>query len=101
MTDGANAATPDHFGIAAPRDTHRGGVAAAADTVSHCAGAGGALLGFVPGLPQYSFDPQFLLMLVLPPILYQAGFTTSWRDFKANLRPIGGCLRSDWSSQPR
>lgn len=61
----------------------------------------GALLGFVPRLPQYSFDPQFLLMLVLPPILYQAGFTTSWRDFKANLRPIGGCLRSDWSSQPR
>jgi Na+/H+ antiporter len=50
---------------------------------------GGSLLGFVPGLPQLRFDPQFLLVLVLPPILYQAALLTSWRDFKANLRPIG------------
>ena len=33
------------------------------------------------------FDPQFLLVLVLPPILYQAALLTSWRDFKANLQP--------------
>jgi Na+/H+ antiporter len=50
---------------------------------------GGGLLGFVPKLPQLNFDPQFLLVLVLPPILYQAALLTSWRDFKANLRPIG------------
>jgi CPA1 family monovalent cation:H+ antiporter len=50
---------------------------------------GGSLLGFVPGLPQLAFDPQFLLVLVLPPILYQAALLTSWRDFKANIRPIG------------
>ncbi len=50
---------------------------------------GGSLLGFVPGLPQLGFDPQFLLVLVLPPILYQAALLTSWRDFKANLKPIG------------
>ena len=50
---------------------------------------GGSLLGFVPGLPQLQFDPQFLLVLVLPPILYQAALLTSWRDFKANVRPIG------------
>lgn len=50
---------------------------------------GGSLLGFVPGLPQIQFDPQFLLVLVLPPILYQAALLTSWRDFKANLKPIG------------
>ena len=50
---------------------------------------GGSLLGFVPGLPQVEFDPAFLLVLVLPPILYQAALLTSWRDFKANLRPIG------------
>ena len=49
---------------------------------------GGGLLGFVPGLPQLEFDPQFLLVLVLPPILYQAALLTSWRDFKANLRQI-------------
>ncbi len=50
---------------------------------------GGSLLGFVPGLPQLAFDPQFLLVLVLPPILYQAALLTSWRDFKANIRPVG------------
>jgi CPA1 family monovalent cation:H+ antiporter len=49
---------------------------------------GGGLLGFVPGLPTLNFDPQLLLALVLPPILYQAALLTSWRDFKANLRPI-------------
>src|SRR5258706_16384801 len=50
---------------------------------------GGGLLGFVPGLPQLQFDPQFLLVLVLPPILYQAALLTSWHEFKANIRPIG------------
>src|SRR5437016_264596 len=37
---------------------------------------GGAALGFVPRLPQLQFDPQFLLVLVLPPILYQAALLT-------------------------
>lgn len=50
---------------------------------------GGAAVSFLPGLPPLAFDPQFLLVLVLPPILYQAALLTSWRDFKANLRPIG------------
>jgi len=50
---------------------------------------GGGALGFIPQSPQLEFDPQFLLVLVLPPILYQAALLTSWRDFKANLRTIG------------
>src|SRR5213593_2969075 len=50
---------------------------------------GGGVLSFIPGLPQLDFDPQFLLVLVLPPILYQAALLTSWRDFKANLPSIG------------
>ncbi|HYF17844.1 MAG TPA: Na+/H+ antiporter [Ramlibacter sp.] len=51
--------------------------------------AGGAVLGLVPNLPQYTFDPQLILVAVLPPILYQAALLTSWTDFKAHLRPIG------------
>jgi len=51
--------------------------------------AGGAVLGLVPNLPQYVFDPQLILVAVLPPILYQAALLTSWTDFKANIRPIG------------
>src|SRR3990172_4883741 len=50
---------------------------------------GGGALGFVPKLPQFPFDPQLILVLVLPPILYQAALLTSWRDFKANIRAIG------------
>jgi CPA1 family monovalent cation:H+ antiporter len=49
---------------------------------------GGGALGFIPKLPQLELDPRILLVLVLPPILYQAALLTSWRDFKANLRPI-------------
>src|SRR6478609_6890328 len=51
--------------------------------------AGGAVLGLVPNLPQYVFDPQLILVAVLPPILYQAALLTSWTDFKANSRQIG------------
>jgi CPA1 family monovalent cation:H+ antiporter len=50
---------------------------------------GGLALGALPELPQFPFDPQFILVLVLPPILYQAALLTSWRDFRANIRPIG------------
>lgn len=51
--------------------------------------AGGLVLGLIPKLPQFPFDPQLILVLVLPPILYQAALLTSWQDFKANIRPIG------------
>jgi len=50
---------------------------------------GGAILGLIPRLPQFPFDPQFILVLVLPPVLYQAALMTSWSDFKAHVRPIG------------
>ena len=49
---------------------------------------GGALLGMIPKLPQFPFNPQVILVFVLPPILYQAALLTSWTDFKANIRPI-------------
>lgn len=49
---------------------------------------GGAAIGFVPGLPRLPFDPNLMLVLVLPPILYQAALFTSWRDFRANLGSI-------------
>jgi Na+/H+ antiporter len=49
---------------------------------------GGALLGLIPNLPQFPFDPQLILVFVLPPVLYQAALLTSWTDFKANIRPI-------------
>jgi CPA1 family monovalent cation:H+ antiporter len=46
------------------------------------------LLGLVPNLPATTFDPQLILVAVLPPILYQAALLTSWTDFKAHLKSI-------------
>src|SRR5437868_15161336 len=50
---------------------------------------GGLLLGFVPGLPRVELPPDLVFLLFLPPILFAAGYFTSIRDFKANLRAIG------------
>jgi CPA1 family monovalent cation:H+ antiporter len=49
---------------------------------------GGLLLGFVPGLPAVRLDPETVFVLFLPPILYSAAVFTSFRQFRANLRPI-------------
>ena len=49
---------------------------------------GGLLLAFVPNLPRPRIDPQLLFLVVLPPLLYGAGWTTDWAEFKRNRRPI-------------
>jgi CPA1 family monovalent cation:H+ antiporter len=49
---------------------------------------GGGVLGFVPLVPQLPFDSEMILVVVLPPILYQAALLTSWRDFAAAIRTI-------------
>jgi Na+/H+ antiporter len=49
---------------------------------------GGLALGFVPGVPHLELDPELVLVLFLPPLLYSAAFFSNLRDLKANLRPI-------------
>jgi Na+/H+ antiporter len=49
---------------------------------------GGSALGFVPGLPPVELDPELVFLLFLPPLLYVSALFTSWRDFRANIRPI-------------
>jgi monovalent cation/hydrogen antiporter len=49
---------------------------------------GGALLGFVPGIPSIALDPDLIFLVVLPPLLYASAWTTSWRDFRLNLVSI-------------
>lgn len=51
--------------------------------------AGGIVLTFIPGLPSVTLDPGLALFLFLPPILFSAAYSTSWRDFWSNRRPIG------------
>jgi len=50
---------------------------------------GGGALGFIPLVSQFPFDPELILILVLPPILYHAAALTSWRDFAGGIRAIG------------
>lgn len=48
----------------------------------------GALLAFVPGMPALALDPDFVLLVLLPPLLYSSGVGMSWRGFRSNLRAI-------------
>ena len=58
--------------------------------------ATGAALAFAPGLPAIELPPELVLLVVLPPLIYSASVAMSWREFRANLRPIGllaiGCV---------
>src|SRR5262245_35462175 len=49
---------------------------------------GGLALASIPGLPQIRLNPDLVFFIFLPPLLYPAALFTSWRDFRANLRPI-------------
>ncbi len=48
----------------------------------------GLLLGFMPGMPRITLDPDIVFLLVLPPLLYAAAWNTSWREFRFNLVSI-------------
>jgi monovalent cation/hydrogen antiporter len=48
----------------------------------------GVVLALVPGLPAVELAPQAVLLLVLPPIIYESAVAMSWREFRFNLRPI-------------
>jgi len=49
---------------------------------------GGAAIALIPGLPHLRLDPDLILVLFLPPLLYADAFNTSWIDFRRWLRPI-------------
>src|SRR6202162_4528506 len=56
----------------------------------------GVALALVPGLPTVRLAPEFVLLLVLPPVIYSSAVAMSWREFRFNLRPIAllavGCV---------
>src|ERR687885_1802219 len=49
---------------------------------------GGALFGFVPGLPEVKLDPEVVLVVFLPPLLYGSSIFANFGDFRANLRAL-------------
>src|SRR2546423_1882812 len=49
---------------------------------------GGVLVALLPGLPVVRLDRQFVSLFSSPPLLYRASLLASYRDVRANLRPI-------------
>ncbi len=50
---------------------------------------GGLALGFAPGVPTVTLEPDLVLLIVLPPLLYAAAFFSSLRDLRENVQTIG------------
>jgi CPA1 family monovalent cation:H+ antiporter len=48
----------------------------------------GTALAFAPHVPLLRLNPDLVLLLLLPPLLYTSGVGMSWRGFRKNLRPI-------------
>jgi CPA1 family monovalent cation:H+ antiporter len=53
-------------------------------------------VALVPRMPEVHLDPHLVFVIFLPPVLFEAAYFTSLRDFRANKRPIGllavGCV---------
>ncbi|HRP32095.1 MAG TPA: cation:proton antiporter, partial [Agriterribacter sp.] len=40
----------------------------------------GLLISFLPGVPVLRINPELILVIFLPPILYEASWTISWKE---------------------
>lgn len=49
---------------------------------------GGTVISFIPGLANIYFNPNLVLMIFLPPILYYSAFGISFREFQRNWKNI-------------
>jgi CPA1 family monovalent cation:H+ antiporter len=56
----------------------------------------GILFGYLPYVPHVSLDPDLVLYVFLPPLVYVGAALGSWSQFRRNLRPIAllalGCV---------
>lgn len=49
---------------------------------------GGSALGFVPGVPHVTLEPDLVLLIVLPPLLFNAAYFASLSELRAHARTI-------------
>jgi monovalent cation/hydrogen antiporter len=49
---------------------------------------GGLVMGFMPGLPDVQLEPELVLVLFLPPLLYSAAFFANLRELRRDVRSI-------------
>lgn len=45
-------------------------------------------ISFIPEIPKLHLDPELIFLIFLPPLLYEAAWYTSWKDFWKWRRPI-------------
>lgn len=45
---------------------------------------GGLVLSFLPPVPEIALRPDFVFLVVLPPLVFAAAHNSSWRDFREN-----------------
>ncbi len=45
-------------------------------------------VGFIPTMPDIELNPEIIMLLFLPPLLYDAAFNISFKEFKLNLNTI-------------
>jgi len=48
----------------------------------------GLALSLLPGMPRIGLDPNLVFLVFLPPLLYSAAWTLSWREFQRNFVSI-------------
>ncbi len=48
----------------------------------------GLLVSFIPGIPRVRLNPDLVFLVFLPPLVYAAAWTLSWREFQWNFGRI-------------
>ena len=49
----------------------------------------GLVIGLLPGVPDITLDPELVLYVLLPPLLWSAGLESSYVNMRRNVRAIG------------
>ena len=49
----------------------------------------GLAMTLIPGLPTLVLDPEFVLYVILPPLLWTAGLESSYMDLRKNAATVG------------
>jgi len=49
----------------------------------------GVAIGFIPTMQEIEINPEIIFLIFLPPLLYDASFNISPKDFKTNINTIG------------
>src|ERR1700754_4684033 len=48
----------------------------------------GIAVGFAPAMPDIELNPEIIMLLFLPPLLYDAAFNISFKEFKTHIHTI-------------